>query len=79
MSKIVNCWNDFYEERFDAICKELELGEHVKAIVDCIGHTRNNMVQNIYKEALEKTYGDRLLINAICSDSCFSYEYYLLY
>lgn len=70
---LVNGKNYFNEASFDEACKALEKGATVKMYIDCIGHTRNNNEQEVYKEALSEKYGDRLLIEK--SDGGFSYSY----
>lgn len=73
-AKLINCGNDFYPAFFTKLCEKLE-GEHVVGVyVDCIGHTRNNIVQETYKEKLIEKYGDKLVCEN--SDSGFSYSYY---
>lgn len=72
-NKVINCGNDFYEQFFDKVCKELEDGLSVKVYVDCIGHTRNNIVQEIYKEKLTEKYGAAIKIN--CDEGGYSYFY----
>lgn len=76
-AKLIDCWNDFYKERFDEVCKELEQGERVKVYIDCIGHTRNNMAQEAYKRALVKKYGERLIVKISEGACSYSYSYSL--
>ncbi len=71
--KFINCANDFYESRFNEVCAALEQGEKVKVYIDCIGHTRNNMAQEAYKEHLIKKYGDKLTVEQ--SKGAYSYSY----
>ena len=73
----VNCGNSFYEDKFEKVCEELEKGELVDIYIDCIGHTRNNMTQEVYKKALVTKYGDKLEVifhEGVCS---YSYSYKL--
>ena len=77
MTKLVNCGNDFYPQKFEELCKELEAGEHVNVYIDCIGHTRNNWVQEVYKEKLEEKYGDKLVTHYNAPYHCYDYDYKL--
>ncbi len=72
-AKFFSVGNYFNMEKFDGLCKLLEEGLTVEPGVNCIGHTRNNMVQEDYKEALEKKYGDKL--NAKYRGGVCSYGY----
>ena len=72
-TKLVNCGNDFYPQFFDTLCKELEAGESVAVYIDCIGHSMNNRLQEVYKEKLIEKYNDRLLYTL--SDGAHSYSY----
>lgn len=76
-NKLVNCGNDFYERFFDEVCRELEAGYSVKVYVDCIGHTRNNTVQEIYKGKLEEKYGDTIKSERENGGYSYSYIYQL--
>lgn len=76
-TKCVNGGNYFIKEKFEVMCQELEKGEFIDIYIDCIGHTRNNMTQEQYKEALIKKYGDKLEVfynDGVCS---YSYSYKL--
>lgn len=73
-AKLINCGNDFYPRFFTQLCEALENGQIVQVYVDCIGHTRNNNVQEIYNEKLVEKYGDKLVAER--SDGGFSYSYY---
>lgn len=76
-TKSVNCGNSFYEDRFNLVCEGLENGFEVSVYIDCIGHTRNNMSQESYKQHLLEKYGDRLEViyhDGVCS---YSYSYKL--
>ena len=73
-AELVNCQNDFYSGCFNEVCVKLETGKTVHVYIDCIGHTRNNLVQEIYREKLMEKYGDRLLVDS--SEGGFSFSYY---
>ena len=61
--KLMNCGNDFTEECFIELCNQLEKGEHIEVYIDCIGHGRNNLYQDFYKEKLIKRYGEKLIVD----------------
>lgn len=76
-AKFISGGNYFRKECLDEMCKALEGGDAVEVGISCIGHTRNNMEQENYREALEKKYGDRLIVKengGVCS---YSYTYSL--
>lgn len=75
--KLVNCGNDFYPMFFDNLCSALEKGQTVEVYVDCIGHTRNNWVQEVYKEKLVEKYGAKLLIQRCVGAYSTTYRYCL--
>lgn len=75
--KHINCGNDFYERFFEQVCQELDAGQAVKIYVDCIGHTRNNTVQEIYKEKIEEKYGDAVTTHREDGGYSYSYTYQL--
>ena len=58
-AKFINVSNCYRTEKFNLLCDELEKGERVHIYIDCIGHTRREMVTEEYEEALQKKYGDR--------------------
>lgn len=69
--------NYFKQACLNNMIELLENGKTIQVGIDCIGHTRNNMVQENYKDALVKYYGDKLNIkikDGVCS---YSYEYKL--
>ena len=66
--------NYFNEEDLGSMISMLNAGETIHVGIDCIGHTRNNMTQEEYKEALEKHYGDRL--QSEIDEGVCSYSYY---
>ena len=76
-SIFIDCANDFYTDRFNEVCAVLGLGEKVWVCVNCIGHTRNNMVQEAYKRAFAKKYGNRLTVECSWGVCCYSYSYTL--
>ena len=76
-AKLVNCRNYFNQKSFDEVCNELEKGEKVQVYIDVIGHTRNNMEQEIYREELEKKYGDRLIVEQSSGWCSYYYMYEL--
>lgn len=59
---LVNVANDFYEDRYEELKKELEDVRIVSIYVDCIGHTRARWVEQLYADKLKQEYGDRLVI-----------------
>ena len=68
------CGSNYFNQRsFDEMCKELESGEHIKVGIDCIGHARNNMEQERYREELVEKYGNKLEVN--CNEGVCSYSY----
>ena len=70
---LLNVGNDYYESSFNELCEELENGKRVQVYVDCIGHTRNNWVQDSYRTKLYAKYGEELLIE--CSEGVHCYHY----
>lgn len=74
---LVNCGNDFYPTFFEKLCLALEEGNTAEVYVDCIGHTRNNVVQEIYKEKLLEKYGSALLVQRNEGAYSNSYNYRL--
>lgn len=75
--KTINGQNYFNERSFAEMCKELEAGEHISVYIDCIGHTRNNTEQEIYKEQLTEKFGDRLEVVCQAGVHVYHYEYKL--
>jgi len=73
----INCKNYFNKDSFNEVCKVLENGDCVSVYIDCIGHTRNNYEQETYKEELVKKYGDKLIVDCIKGNFCYSYSYRL--
>lgn len=69
--------NYFNTKDLDQMKKLLEEGKTISVGIDCIGHTRNNMEQENYKEALMEFYKDRLEViyePGVCS---YGYSYKL--
>lgn len=78
MPKLINGENYFNPVSFDKACKALEQGDTIQIGIDCIGHTRNNNEQEIYKEKLQKKYNSRLQIEKNEGAYSYSYSYKLL-
>lgn len=77
--KVVNGQNYFNEKSFNEICEALETIQVVQVYIDCIGHTRNNNEQEVYKEKLIEKYGDRLKVDKVDGAYSYHYEYMLRY
>lgn len=75
--KVIDGENYFNKKSLADACGALEIGETIKIYIDCIGHTRNNNEQEVYKEALEEIYGSRLIKKASGSGYSYSYLYQL--
>ena len=73
----VNGKNYFNQKSFTEICQLLEKGKWVEVGIDCIGHTRNNFEQEMYKQELIKKYGERLEVHLGGGAYSYSYTYYL--
>lgn len=58
----VDCGNHFTKSAFENFCKVLEEKGTACVYIDCIGHSRNNYEQEMYKTFLEEKYGDRLVV-----------------
>ena len=71
--KFISGRNYYNDEDFKKMCQALEKGEHIKVVIDCIGHTRNNNEQEAYRQALLEKYGDKLEVN--CNKGAYSYDY----
>ena len=65
--------NHFNERDFNKMIELLEQGKQIHIGIDCIGHTKNNMEQEIYKRNLIEHYGDKLEV--IYNDGWCSYSY----
>lgn len=63
MTKTINGSNYFQEERLKEMMQALEAGEVISIYIDCIGHTRAEVEEWHYKTALQKKYGDMLIIS----------------
>ena len=72
-AKLINCGNEFYPVFFNKLCEALEKGEVVRVYIDCIGHTRNNDTQEVYRVKLTQKYGDKLVIEK--NEGAYSYSY----
>jgi hypothetical protein len=77
MPKLINGGNYFNSVSFDKACKALKQGDTIEMYIDVIGHTRNNIVQEEYEEALIKKYGDRLIVEKEQGSYSYSYSYRL--
>ena len=65
--------NYFNEKDLKKMIEELDKGNAIQVGIECIGHTRNNMEQEAYKQALLKHYGSKLEIT--CNEGAYSYDY----
>lgn len=74
----ISVGNYFTEQSLEEVKQELEKGQKVEPIVNCIGHTRNNMVQEEFKKALEDYYKERLIIELDEGWCSYSYKYKLM-
>ena len=79
MIKLINGGNYFNEVSFNKACEALEQGRTIEMYIDVIGHTRNNIVQEEYEEALIEKYGSRLSIEKETGSFSYSYSYRLKY
>lgn len=75
--KFVDGSNDFRERCLNKMIQLLDNGEKIRVGIDCIGHTRNNMVQEQYKKALEEHYGNKLNVKCDSGICSYSYTYWL--
>lgn len=75
--KSVPCGNYFSEMKLNKICYFLEEGHEVEILINCIGHTRNNMCQDAYRDALTKKFGENLVIKKDEGYCSYSYRYRL--
>ena len=75
--KTINGGNYYYERAFKEACSALENGETIQIYIDCIGHTRNNSEQEVYKEAFIQKYDDLLVIEKNAGGYSYSYTYRL--
>lgn len=74
--KYFSVGNYFDKPTLKEVIKELEKGQRIEIGVDCIGHTRNNMVQEAFREALVDYYKDRskMLVTEY-NEGAYSYSY----
>lgn len=77
MPKLINGENYFNPVSFNKACEALEQGETIEMYIDVIGHTRNNIVQEEYEEALINKYGDNLVVEKELGSYSYSYSYRL--
>ena len=77
MCKLVNGNNYYNDHAFNQMCSLLESGETIHVMIDCIGHTRNNREQEIYRKELTTKYKDRLEV-LYRGGYSYSYEYKLI-
>ena len=76
--KVITVSSGYEEKEFLELCEALEGGEVIRVYVDSIGHTANNLGQELYKEELEKKYGSKLTIELLDKEShSYSYSYQL--
>lgn len=59
---LVSVTNYFNETGKERLRVALEDGEKVSICVDCIGHTRREMVESEYHYWLKEVYGERLIV-----------------
>lgn len=69
---LVDVSNDFCQPRMDELVKLLNEGKGVGIYVNCIGHTRTQMVEGKYLNELEKKFGERLKKRM---DRCIEFYY----
>ena len=78
MPTLINGGNYFNEISFNDICEALERGDKVRIYIDCIGHLRNSIEQEAYRETLIQKYGSDLNIELSCGGYSYNYSYSLL-
>ena len=61
--KTINGRNYFNQKSLGQMIQALEQGEVISIYIDCIGHTRAEVEEWHYKTALQKKYGDMLIIS----------------
>lgn len=69
--------SSFNNESLEQMKSLLKQGKEIYVGIACLGHTKNNMEQEAYKQALTEYFGDNLiaeLSNGLCS---YSYSYHL--
>lgn len=77
MTTLINGANYFNPISFNNACEALEQGHTIEMYIDVIGHTRNNIVQEEYEEALIEKYGDKLIVEKEQGSYSYSYSYRL--
>lgn len=65
--------NYFNNEDLNNMIKLLDERKTIEVGISCIGHTRNNMEQEHYKNALEEHYGNELEV--MLDEGAYSYSY----
>ena len=78
MKKNISGKNYFNQESLEKMCEALESGYEIEVWIDCIGHTRNNMEQEHYKEALMEKYGDKVEVKIHEGYCIYEYSYKLI-
>ncbi len=78
MKTLIDGKNYFNENSFNEMCEALERKETIEVYIDCIGHNRNNMEQEAYREELKNKYGERLETIQVKGSYSYSYMYKLL-
>ena len=75
-TKWFNVGNNFDKATLKEVIEQLEEGQKIEIGVSCIGHTRNNMVQEAFREALVDYYKDRskMLVTEY-NEGAYSYSY----
>ena len=76
-AKYVSGSNYYNEKDLNNMIEELDKGNAIKVGIECIGHTRNNMTQEQYKEALYEHYGTELKVVKHTGYCSYEYEYEL--
>ena len=77
MSTLVNGNNYFNDHAFNQMCVFLESGELIHVVIDCDGGSRNNRIQEQYRNELTSKYQDRLEVRYL-GGYLYSYEYKLI-
>jgi len=60
--KAINVTNHFNDTGKQRLRKALDNGDKILICVDCIGHTRSEMVEGEYACWLREVYGNRLMV-----------------
>ena len=75
---LINGKNFFNQESFSQMCEALENGQVIEVYIDCIGHTRNNYEQEMYRKQLQVKYGMSLDEERLDGNYSYSYCYRLI-